>query len=160
MKNHLKLELAKALLAYQNGDAETKQFLSDMYGKETFLTNIEDRVTGYETACEVLKRKSKTLSQFEALYDTNDQARRQYARHRLVTVCEALNEGWVPDFENESEWKYYNWMYNKKNGLRLSGSYCDFVSVTGSDLCLKNAKLRDHVAKICKDEYATYLFGY
>jgi len=154
----LNTTLEKVLEAHKNADTNGKKLLEDLYGKQYFLS-IFDRVTSYETACEVLNLTPKSLSQFEQLFN-KDQARRQFARHKLQVACEAINEGWVADFENENQYKYYNWMYNKKNGLRLFGT-CNFdCSHTSSDLCLETAKKCDHVALHMKSEYATYLFGY
>lgn len=156
---HLKFEYDKAISMYNDGDQKTKDFLIKMYGKSVFVTNIDDKVDSYESACEILGVKPKTLIEFESLLG-KENGRRQFARHKISTCCEAINDGWVADFENESEYKYYNWMYNKKSGLRLVGSYGYDVTRVGSDLYLKTSKKRDVIAKVCASEYATYLFGY
>lgn len=154
----LNTTLEKVLEAHKNADTNGKKLLEDLYGKQYFLS-IFDRVTSYETACEVLNITPKTLLQFESLFN-KDQAKRQFARHKLQVACEALNEGWIADFENESQWKYYNWMYNKNNGLALDGCSCSSFAKASSDLCLETAKKRDHIGIHMKSEYATYIFGY
>ena len=156
---NLKLTLEKALEAYNNANSEGKKLLEDLYGKEHFQ-DIFDRLTGYESACEILGRTPKTLAQFEAFFPTKKQAKRQFARHKIVTGCEAISEGWEADFENENQYKYYNWMYNKKNGLGLYGNVVHCSSGSGSDLYLETPQKRDHIGKIFSSEYATYLFGY
>ena len=155
----LKTNKEQVLEAYNNADDNGKKLLIDLYGAENFLIKITDRVLGYVSATNVLGIKIKTLEQFEELYDKDD-ARRQFARYKLTVMAKALNENWKPDFENESQYKYYNWMYNKKNGLVLDFSYTYDDCVIGSDLCLETRDKANHLAKIAKDEYATYIFGY
>lgn len=156
---NLKLTLERAQEAYSKANAEGKKLLEDLYGKEHFQS-IFDRVNGYAGACAVLGRTPMRLAQFEAFFPTKEQAKRQYARHKIATGVEAISEGWLADFENENQRKFYNWMYNKNNGLRLYGYYSYYDSGTGADLCLETSEKRDHIGEVFKSEYAQYLFGY
>jgi len=153
---NLKLSLDKALEAYKNGDDTIKKFLIDAYGKDVFITDIKERVTSYEAACSILGRTPLTLSQF--LFLGQKEGERQFSRHKIATGIEAINEGWIADFENESTYKYYVWMNNKKRGFSVSVG-CDYF-VCGSDLCCESREKMEIIAKVFEYDYKIYLFGY
>lgn len=154
----LKLSLENAKQAYNNGDAEIKKFLETSY-PEHFKGDVKKRLTSYEAACDILGIQPKTLEQFEALFDKED-ARRQFARHKITTGIKAINEDWIADFENEDMPKYYNWMYNKNNGFSfvVSSRYC--VAFAASDLHVATREKAEIIQKVFKDDYITYMFGY
>lgn len=155
---NLKLDKEKALEAYKNGNSTIKQFLIDSYGAEHFLIDIKDRVTSYEAACEILGKTPLTLSQFSFLGDK--ESKRQFARHKIATGIEAINEGWVADFENESVWKYYVYMRNKFRSFSfgvVGGFYRDGV---GSDLYVESREKAEIIAKVFLEDYKIYLYGY
>lgn len=153
---HLKIKATKALEAYKQASNTNKQFLATLLGEEHFITDIKQRVTDYSSACKVLNRKECTLDHFAFL--GTSQAKRQFARHKIATVIEAINQGWTPDWDNDNQYKYYNYFYNKKNGFSsVVGAYvlgCD----VGSDLLLENREKAEYVAKICKEDFIIYLF--
>lgn len=155
---NLKLSLENAQEAYKNGNAEIKKFLEDSY-PEHFKKDIKLRVTSYEAACEILGIKPKTLAQFEVLFDKDD-ARRQFARHKIVTGIKAINEGWVADFENENQYKYYNWQYNKKSGFSFCCLYGYYFVDVGSDLYIESREKAEVIQKVFKDDYIVFNFGY
>lgn len=152
---HLKLELTKAIDAYKKGSEADKKFLVNLYGSEPFLT-IKDQLKGYSSACNILNRKELTVDHFAFLGD--QQAKKQFARHRIQTCIEAINEGWEPDFDNSNQYKYYIWMYGKKNGFSsIVGTY--YVSShVGSDLHLETREKAQLIEKICRQDYIDYLF--
>lgn len=154
----LKLDLENAKLAYKNGDASIRKFLEDCH-PEHFKGDVKEKVTSYETACKLLGIVPKTLQQFEMLFDKED-ARRQFARHKIATGIKVINDGWFADFENESQRKYYNWQYNKKNGFSF---FCDyslsFVSA-GSDLYIESEEKAKIIQKVFKEDYIIFNFGY
>lgn len=70
----------------------------------------------------------------------------------LVVIVKALNEGWVPDWKNDDEWKYYPWFYMDYSSapgrfsFRGSGAQRS-ASAVGSRLCFKSKELSDYAAK-------------
>lgn len=153
---HLKLKLEKAQSAYKNGSSEQKKLLIDLYGKENFLFNIQERVTDYESACEVTGRTPLKLSDFD-IFAKKDR-KRYWNRHQLTVITEALNEGWEPDFD-KSDYKYYNYFYKEKSVGFSSyvGSGC-YVAFVGSDLVFKNNDLADYARTQFKENYINYHF--
>lgn len=70
---------------------------------------------------------------------------------KFIAICAVYNEGWVPDFTDSSErkWYIYGTDYNKSS-FGFSDSRCDgWNSFTygGSRLCLKSQALAEDVIK-------------
>lgn len=153
---HLKLELQKAIEAYQKGDSKTKNLLIDLYGKEYFLTDIKDRIIDYESACKELNFEPLSIYDFEMLPE--EDRNRYYARHQLTIGIRASNQGWSPNWDDSNEYKYYNYFYKNKGGFGCRVSYCYSDSGLGSDLHFKNSDLAEHANKVFKQQYIDFLF--
>jgi hypothetical protein len=72
------------------------------------------------------------------------------ADYKLVVIAEALNEGWKPDWNNSSEYKYYPWFKMSSSGVGFSCGGCGCVgsvSVVGSRLVFKNIELAKYFGK-------------
>jgi hypothetical protein len=80
---------------------------------------------------------------------------------KLFIIAEALNEGWVPDWADSDQYKYYPWLLVKKNtknpsgfGLSYDGYDCaGSYSNVGSRLCFKSSELAEYAGKQFKKEY-------
>ena len=155
-KEHLKLELSKAVETYKKGDGKIKALLIDLYGKEYFLLDVKDRVIDYESACKETSFKPLTIEDFEMLPE--EDRNRYYARHQLTVGIRALVGDYKPDWDNSSEYKYYNYMYKEDGGF-VSGvrSYA-YLSYLGSDFYFPNREIAEHAYKTFKKQYITYLF--
>ncbi len=74
---------------------------------------------------------------------------------KLFIIAEALNEGWVPNWADTNQSKYYPWFYFKEDKKALSGfglSYLVCVdghsdSGVGSRLCFKSRELGEYAGK-------------
>ncbi len=70
-----------------------------------------------------------------------------------AVLTEALNEGWEPNWNDSSQWKYYPWPEvaadeKRPAGFGFSLSYCAYslsFSFVGSRLCFKSAELARYV---------------
>lgn len=72
------------------------------------------------------------------------------ATAKLIIIAQALNDGWVPDWNNYDEYKYYPWFYMNKPAFRFDDSACAFVnsfSAGGSRLCYRTRELSDYAGK-------------
>lgn len=157
MGKFLKLEKEKAIEAYKNGNDELKRFLINCYGKENFLTDIKDRVTDYESACKELGIEPLTESDFGILPEKDQ--KRYFNRHQITIVVRALNEGWEPDFQNHSEYKYYNYPYTDgKGGFSFGVADQYYFAYAASDLYYKSYELAEYGQKIMKQQYLDYSF--
>lgn len=89
------------LAAYNVASKETKEVLEMLFGKDIFSPkDIKDRVKTYEDACKEfgwIPREFKGLKKDEIAYI------------KLKTIVSALNEGWVPDWKDSNQYKYWAW---------------------------------------------------
>lgn len=79
---------------------------------------------------------------------------------KLTIIAEVLNEGWTPDWNNYSEYKYYPHfdMQTGKNGFAFFGS-TDVNSFTCvcSSLCFRSKNLADYAAVTFLKIYEDYM---
>lgn len=79
---------------------------------------------------------------------------------KLTIIAEVLNEGWTPDWNNYSEYKYYPYfdMQTGKNGFAFGDSIYDFTYAhVGSRLCFQSKELADYAAVTFLKIYEDYM---
>ncbi len=135
-----KTEALKRLSALE---AEGKELRKILEAPE----NIMDRVKSYEDACEVLGIKRRNFD-----YCTDD----EIAYKKLKDIIKALNEGWIPNWDND-EYKYYCWWYLNEPGLRLDDVYCNYSGANVAPrLCFKTRELAEYAAEKFFDLFKQY----
>jgi hypothetical protein len=87
------------------------------------------------------------------------------AYYKLAIITRALNEGWEPDWENWSEYKYWSWFYTADYGANagFACAYADLVpsgadATVGSRLCFKTRSLATYASEQFRDLYFEYIF--
>ena len=101
--------------------------------------NITERVKSFEDAC-CITGFIPTFSK----WDTKD----EIAFKKLKVIARALNEGWVPNWKNENEYKYAP--YFRMLPFGFDDSYYDIwstYSYVGSRLCYKTKELAEYAGK-------------
>lgn len=138
----LQIKQDSLLVAFRNAGKEGKQVLSDLFGKQVALyDNITDRVKSFEDACQVLGI-STNVPEVKGLPRKHQKA--IIANYKLITIAEALNEGWKPNWQDSDEYKYYPW-FDMSNPAGVGCSAARYAAPStaafGSRLCLKNREL-------------------
>lgn len=113
MNKELKISAENALAAYNNTDANGRDLLEHLFGKEIFAQDIKDKVKTFEDAVAILGDEHPLVAQFrliESSFKEADNNLHLFAYARLVIIAEALNEGWKPKFDGD-ECRYYPWFY-------------------------------------------------
>lgn len=60
------------------------------------------------------------------------------AQYKMIVIAEALNEGWIPDWDNYNEYKYYPWFEISPSSFAFRGSsYGSAIAYAGSGSRLK-----------------------
>jgi hypothetical protein len=148
----IELNQQELISLYNNANDSGKKLLENKYGKETFVKpNIMDRVKTAEQAFAI-----KGIS-IASIIQPND-AIDEVAYKVLKVIVEILNEGWVPDWKNNNQYKYYPW-FDVSSGSGLSCLVCgarDSRSVVGSRLCFKSSELAKYAGKQFKKLYEQY----
>lgn len=114
MEKELKISVENAKAAYDNTDANGRELLEHLFGKEIFAPkDIKERVKTFEDAVAILGQEHPLVAQYrliESSFKEADNNLHLFAYARLVIIAEALNEGWKPIFDGE-ECRYYPWFY-------------------------------------------------
>lgn len=83
------------------------------------------------------------------------------ASYKLFVIFKAINDGWVPNWNNTTERKYSAWFYVKADEVRPGGFgfscslYADWRTntVCGSLLCTDTAEKVEYIAQTFQQEY-------
>ena len=111
MDKELKISAENALAAYNNTDANGRELLEHLFGKEIFAQDIKDKVKTFEDAVAILGEEHPLVAQFrviESSFKEADNNLHLFAYARLVIIAEALNEDWEPKFDSDT-CRYYPW---------------------------------------------------
>lgn len=100
------------LKAYRKAEPSQKEFMEQLFGVDTFASNVMERVKTFQDALNELGNKHPLVEQYNMLYSefgaTMDADIIAYLKLRIITA--ALNEGWEPKF-TEDEYRYYPYFY-------------------------------------------------
>lgn len=113
--------------------------------------SITDRVKTFEDACNELNVFPTSIR----CTDTKD----EIAYKKLKIICQALNEGWTPDWSDSSQPKYFPW-FKYKSGFGFSSAAYDSWgthSAVGSRLCFETRDLAIYAGKQFQKEYNDFL---
>lgn len=121
-------------------------------------------VTTYEEACQVTGTDPNALPDVTMLPEEDQKSVIAYCK--LIVVAKALNEGWVPDFTNGDQYKYWPWFWVERDSSGASAglSYTNTnhtASTTdanvGSRLCFKTRELARYAGETFTSLYRDYL---
>jgi len=111
-----------------------------------------------KTVADVLKDNGTTQKEFDEKYECL--LEHQKANIILELLCKSLNEGWTPDWDDSSEYKYYAWfdMRGGSSGFRC-GDYGGWVTDAdvGSRLCFETRELAEYAGKQFIEVYREYM---
>ena len=123
--------------------------------------SIIDRVKTFEDALALADEKTREefLRSLEG-YNTKD----EIAYKKLKLITKVVNEGWVADYKNFNQIKYYLWSGNLYAGASAgvlcaacsSASGCTYVAV-GSRLNFKSREIAEYVGNQFLDLWNEYL---
>lgn len=156
MKRTLEIEESQAKILYKNASREFKQILEDTFGKEFFSVKITARIKTYEDACAELGIAPIDMNNARAHLSSDE-----INYIKLKTVIEALNEGWVPDWNNTNQKKWIPWFELSSGGFVFYGTYFYYSYANagyGSRLCLKSGELATYAGKQFIEIFKGFMF--
>jgi len=112
----------------------------------------------FEDACTKL---SIVVPEFITSEDANGDGKAVVAFQKLIIIARALNDGWVPDWSDYSQWKYWPW-FNHNDTSAVGGfSYCDCehdssYSYVGSRLCYSSSEIAKYAGTQFLDLYRDF----
>lgn len=72
------------------------------------------------------------------------------AQYKMIVIAEALNEGWIPNWNNYNEYKYYPWFEMSPSSFAFYVStyvYASALAGSGSRLKFRTRELAEYAAK-------------
>lgn len=143
MKN-LEITQEAAQKAHENAKTSGKELLENLFGKKVFQKDITERIKSIDDAVEELGGNDVEVIELFKLQKagiTSHILKQQMA----VVIIKALNEEWVPDWSDSSQYKYFAWFkMGSSSGVGFScGDYVFWSSnsAVGSRLALKSSSL-------------------
>lgn len=137
----LKISVENARAAYDNTDANGRELLEHLLGKEIFAQDIKDRVKTFTDALRVLGTPEELISD-DFFKEQEKLGEDVVAMLKLRVIAEALNEGWRPKFDGD-ECRFYPWFYiytkkeyeeldeDEKKECRVVGRSHSYASAVG-----------------------------
>lgn len=147
-----KVEAANEMMEYINDhndgkDELCKDFLTpfDFTLEEIEVAEVNEDVKDFETALAMLERKDDDLQIIHNATHPHAKALRSLVK--LVTIAEAWNkaDGFVPDYSNSDQWKYYPWFKYDHHTAGFVFAYTYYTASLasasyGSRLCFKSSE--------------------
>ena len=125
----LSTEQETAVKSYTKADVKGKKLLEKIFGKEIFAPKQKSRmelIDSFEAACKAEKLNPKTILPY-AVNTKDPEERVSNAQRMLRIIAKALKGEWVPDYENNSQQKWYCWFVWKEGvGFVFGASFTDF----------------------------------
>jgi hypothetical protein len=104
---NLKIDKETAKKIYPTAPAEIKLILEQTFGKGFFSENIMDKVKSVEDAIAIFGDSHEEVIKLNKLIRTFGIGDNLTKYQMLKIVRDVLNEGWVPDWDNKNEHKWY-----------------------------------------------------
>ena len=142
-KNEIELTKSEIDEMFQASNSAQLEVLKKFF---TGSKDIRDKVKSFLDACNILDVDPKSV------YRSSD-SQTDVAFKKLKIIIKALNEGWWPNFEDDKQFKYWNYFKLKGGFSYCTTSYNATTTDVPSALLLKSNKLAVYVSEIALEEY-------
>ena len=121
--------------------------------------DIMERIHSVEDAIRCLGSTDEEVIILQKLQQVFSDDSHPVAHQKAVVLTKAFNEGWVPDWDNNNQVKYFPWFeMGGSSGFRYDGYVnWDSGSAVGSRLCFKSGKLAEHAGKKFTTVYKQFM---
>ena len=185
----IKLDATQVAAIYKGGNEEARKALKDSLGEQfSTILPITDRVKTFDDAVGELGNEHSLVKVYHSIkygYTSELVGKDLLAYIKLTIICEALNEGWHPQYtQNERRWyPYYEFLTNEEiealseeEKSRVVGRASNFANANGglvysnanhvssssytnfgSRLAFKNEELAEYAGKTFIDIYKDFV---
>jgi hypothetical protein len=111
----------------------------------------------FEDACKA-NRITTMLPDLSLLMD-EDLKKPIVAAYKLMVIYKAINNGWVPDWSDDDQYKWFPWFGVLSSGSGFSCSHSNYdctSSDVGSRLCTDSSEKARYIAEQFEAEYVDY----
>ena len=163
MNKELKISAENALAAYNNTDANGRELLEHLFGKDMFQPkDIRDRIKTFDDAFHALGDKHELVKDYKNLIVCYCLPKDIIAYAKLRIIAEALNWGWKPTFD-DGEHRYYPrfYIYTKKEYEELDEDEKKECRIVGRSNIKLNANCGNiYAIEVCVSPYSVSSIGY
>ena len=139
---------------YKTSTDDFKRVLEETFTKEFFIEDITEKI---KTLDDVYKHLGFTRNPPYKI-PLSKQEKSINAFYDIQNISLALNEGWIPNWSDTDEYKYYNYFEKKVSGWCFDGSdVCRYFADGGFGFYFKTPKLASYAAKTFLNIYIDYL---
>lgn len=149
----LTLQKSTAKKIYPDSPEWFKEILEENFGKDLFKKRSFEDIKTIEDAADETGHTKGYLRMQDA------ESADEWVYRMLKMVIKAINQGWVPDWDNKSQYKYWPWFnLSSGSGFSIADSLydCEYTGV-GSRLCFESEAKSNYAAKQFSDLYKQFL---
>lgn len=150
--SHLLLDEKDAEKFYDNGTPDQRSWMEGLYPNK-FKRDICDRIQSLEDVYELVGLDRQERKQ---LWDGMRNYPHLIHFHQATLITEAYNQGWKPNWDDSSEYKYYPWWNHSGFRLHVVDYHCS-ASGVGSRLVFRESRFVEDAVKKFPDVYKGYL---
>ena len=152
----LQLEESKAKKLFKDAPEWFKQTLISSFGAACFSENIKDRIKTFADAYAEADDETKRIYDMSV---TSPATEDELAYKQLKLIIKVINEGWMPDWNNTNQKKWFPY-FALSSGFGFSYSYYYYSNAhtsVGSRLCFKSEELSTYVGNQFLNLYEQFL---
>ena len=150
------ISLSDAKKFYPDGSPEFKVMCETTF-PETFKSDIRDRIKTFQDAFDIYIKTNSIdplISNLINYKGSNIDVLKSQANEKLVIIVKVLNQGWVPDWANTSQRKWYPYFY--MSPFAFDHAYCSYGTSNASNasrLRLKSEELAIYAGQTFTEIY-------
>lgn len=148
----LQIEKTTAKKLYPEAPDWFKSILIETFGKKYFEKKKFNEINTFLDACAELDILQTDVFNEK---DTTD----EIAYKKLKIIAKAINQGWIPDWNNTDQKKWYPW-FRMSSGFGFDFTYYDYAGANtgvGSRLCFETKEKAEYAGKQFEEIYKQLL---
>lgn len=156
---NIEITQENAIKALTLAPKEMQPVLKALFGGAVKIEpkNIMDRISSFD---DILELNPPSPNEKRLLDYNGNEGHMISARAYLMLsmISRVLNEGWKPDWTNQSQYKWIPWFKDGGSGLSLRAvDFWSTTAIVGSRLCYKSKELVEFAATKFADIYRDFL---
>jgi len=136
-----------------------KGFEFESFDSKSSEIRLKEKPKGMPTTIdELLEQNGIGLAEFDEKCKDLPEDERAYIILKLL--AKTLNQGWTPNWDKASEYKYFPWFDLRGGSSGFRFYVCDHwgsASGVGSRLCYKSRELAEHAGKYFVETYRDFM---
>jgi len=153
----LKIDKVTAKKLYPNVPEWYQKEMVTEFGEEFFKEEGYESIKTFDDACRAI---GTTEKEFNEKFSTLGLDIDTFNYEKIKVVAKSINNGWVPDWSNRNQYKYYPWFEVLSSGFGFSSTTYDYTAASttvGSRLCFESSEQAKYAGTQFTAEYKQFL---